>query len=253
MDHQDLIDAWRREETQPFTGWDFSYLDGRMDEEQPPWSYLGRAAALMQQAFAVLDMGTGGGERLLSLRVHWPETVVVTEGYAPNVKLAGARLGPLGVEVVRVSLTPEGLMPFEAGEFDLILNRHSGLNADEVARVLAPGGVFLTQQIHGLWAQDLLAAFDAAPPWPDATPDADVARLAGAGLEIRTVETWQGRLTFHDVGAIVYYLKAVPWLVPGFSVATHTNDLLRLHARLEREGALVFEARKYLIEAVKRG
>jgi SAM-dependent methyltransferase len=253
MDHQDLIEAWRREEAQPFTGWDFSYLDGRLVEEKPPWSYMGRAAALMQRASAVLDMGTGGGERLLSLRAHWPETVVVTEGYAPNVRLAEARLGPLGIEVVRVSLTPEGLMPFETGEFDLVLNRHSGLNADEVARVLAPGGVFLTQQIHGLWAQDLLAAFGAEPKWPDATPEIDVARLEAAGLEIRTVETWQGRLTFHDVGAIVYYLKAVPWLVPGFSVATHTDVLLRLHARLEREGALIFEARKYLIEAFKRG
>jgi SAM-dependent methyltransferase len=169
------------------------------------------------------------------------------------VKLAEARLGPLGVEVVRVSLTPEGRMPFEDGEFDLILNRHSGLNGAEVARVLAPGGVFLTQQIHGLWAQDLLAAFGAVPQWPDAMPETDVPRLEAAGLEIRTVESWQGKLTFQDVGAIVYYLKAVPWLVPGFSVATHTDDLLRLHTRLEREGALIFEARKYLIEAVKRG
>ncbi len=253
MDHQDLIDAWRREEEQPFTGWDFSYLEGRMDEEQLPWSYLGRAAALMQRASAVLDMGTGGGERLLSLQEHWPENVVVTEGYAPNVTLAGERLGPLGVEVIRVSLTREGRMPFDDGEFDLILNRHAGLNGAEVARVLAPGGVFLTQQIHGLWAQDLLAAFGAEPPWPDDTPKTDVPRLEAAGLEIRTVESWQGALTFHDVGAVVYYLKAVPWLVPGFSVATHTDDLLRLHARLQREGALAFEARKYLIEAAKRG
>ena len=253
MDYQDLIDAWRREEQQPFTGWDFSYLEGRMVEEQPPWSYLGRAAERMQQASAMLDMGTGGGERLLSLREHWPETVVVTEGYAPNLTLAEARLKPLGVEVVRVSLTREGRLPFDDGEFDLVLNRHSGLNGAEVARVLAPGGVFLTQQIHGLWAQDLLAAFGAVPQWPGATPDTYVSRLEAAGLEIRTVETWQGKLTFHDVGAIVYYLKAVSWLVPGFSVATHTDDLLRLHACLEREGPLDFEARKFLIEAIKRG
>jgi SAM-dependent methyltransferase len=251
MDHQALIEAWKREEAQPFTGWDFSYLEGRMDEEQPPWSYLGRATVLMQRAAAVLDMGTGGGERLLSLRAYWPETVVVTEDYAPNVKLAEARLGPLGVKVVWVSLTREGSMPFEDGAFDLVLNRHSGLNGTEVARVLAPGGVFLTQQVHGLWAQDLLAAFGAAPPWPDATPETDVPRLEAAGLEIRTVETWQGQFVFHDVGALVYYLKAVPWLVPGFSVATHADDLLRLQARLQHQGALAFEARKYLIEAVK--
>lgn len=128
MNHEELLEPWRNKEKQPFTGWDFSYLEGRMDEEQPPWSYLARAAELMQQSSAVLDMGTGGGERLLELRVDWPEKVVVTEDYPPNLTLAEERLGTLGENVVNVSLTQDGSMPFESGEFDLVLNRHSGLN-----------------------------------------------------------------------------------------------------------------------------
>ena len=253
MNRRDLIDAWKHEERQPFAGWDFSHLDGRMVEEQPPWSYLERAAALMRQSSALLDMGTGGGERLLALRAHWPEAVVVTEAYPPNVTLAGARLGPLGVGVVRVPLRRDGGMPFADGAFDLVLNRHSGLNSAEVARILAPGGVFLTQQVHGLWAQDLLAEFGAVPQWPDATPAYDVPRLEAAGLDMENVDVWQGDLIFHDVGAIVYYLKAVPWLVPGFSVKTHMDTLMRLEGELQRAGALVFEARTYLIEAKKAG
>jgi hypothetical protein len=51
------------------------------------------------------------------------------------------------------------------------------------------------------------------------------------------------------VGAIVYYLRAVPWLVPGFSVDTHLDALLALHNRLARGEELIFQARKYLIEA----
>ena len=41
-------------------------------------------------------------------------------------------------------------------------------------------------------------------------------RLRAAGLAIVDVQDWQGSLRFLDVGALVYYLKAVPWLVPGF-------------------------------------
>jgi SAM-dependent methyltransferase len=253
MNRRELIEAWRDEEQQLFAGWDFSYLDGRMVEAQPPWSYPDRATALMRQSSAVLDMGTGGGERLLALRAHWPDDVVVTEDYTPNVKLAEDRLGPLGVRMVRASLRRDRGMPFAGGAFDLVLNRHSGLNSTEVARILAPGGIFLTQQIHGLWAQDLLAEFGATPQWPDATPATYVPRLEAVGLTIETVETWQGALTFHDVGAIVYYLKAVPWLVPGFSVETHTDTLMRLERQLQREGPLVYAARKYLIEARKPG
>jgi SAM-dependent methyltransferase len=251
MNNGDLIKAWKNEERQPFNGWDFSYLDGRMFEEKPPWSYLARAAELMQRSSAVLDMGTGGGERLLELREEWPPKVVVTGDYPPNLKLAEERLGPLGVKVMGVSLTRDGMMPFESGEFDLVLNRHSELNCAEVARVLAPGGIFLTQQVHGLWAQDLLAEFGAAPKWPDATLEYYVPRLEAAGLDIEKVEEWQGQLIFHDVGAVVYYLKVVPWLVPGFSVETHTKNLMRLQGRLQGQGPLVFEARKYLIEAGK--
>ena len=187
-----LIDIWRQEESRPFTGWDFSYLDGRMLEDQPPWSYLTRAGELMRQSTALLDMGTGGGERLLRLREDWPRKVVTTEDYPPNVALARERLEPLGARVEVVALLRDGPMPFDDGEFDLVINRHSGLNASEVGRILAPGGAFLTQQVHGLWAQDLLAAFDARPQWPDATPDYYLPRLEDAGMTIVRLEDWQG-------------------------------------------------------------
>jgi len=131
------------------------------------------------------------------------------------------------------------------------LNRHSGLNAREVARILAPGGTFLTQKIHGLWAYDLMAVFDAKPQWPDSTPDKYVPQLKAAGLTIINTQEWSGRLSFTDVGAIVYYLKAVPWLVPGFSVETHSEYLLNLQHRLESGEGLSFSTRKYLIEAHK--
>ena len=133
----------------------------------------------------------------------------------------------------------------------MIINRHSAFNTNEVARILAPGGTFLTQQVHGLWAQDLVAAFDAKPLWPYATAPYNVARLEAAGLTINRVEDWQGKLTFTDVGAIVYYLKAVPWTVEGFSVKTHLDNLLQLQNRLDNGQKLAFEARKYLIKASK--
>ena len=248
-----LVEIWKHEEHQPFVGWDFSYLDGRMFEEKPPWSYPSRATTLMQQSSSVLDMGTGGGERLLALKEHWPKKVVVTEDYPPNFELATERLTPLGVRVEAVRLAEYDPMPFADGEFDLVLNRHSGFNANEVARILASGGMFLTQQVHGLWAQDLLSVFGAKPQWPEATLSNNEPKLEAAGLKVVGTEEWWGKLVFADVGAIVYYLKAVPWLVPGFSVDRHLDRLLELQSRLEGSEKLVFEVGKYLIEARKAG
>ncbi|HJR81452.1 MAG TPA: class I SAM-dependent methyltransferase [Anaerolineales bacterium] len=222
-----------------------------MLEGQPPWSYSARAAELMKQSSSVLDLDTGGGERFLALREHWPSRVVATEHYPPNLKLARERLSPFGAEVIDIQLSDFGRMPFDEAEFDLVLNRHAAFNPDEVARVLTPGGTFLTQQVHGLWAVDLLAAFDAKPQWPDATPQKYLPRLEAAGLEIVSHQDWSGELTFRDVGAIVYYLKAVPWLVPGFSVESHLKYLLDLQSRLEKNEPLTFTSRRYLIEARK--
>jgi len=171
MNTNELVERWMREEQQPFSGWDFSYLDGRMLEEQAPWSYSSRAVELLHQSSCVVDLGTGGRERFLHLRAHWPRKAVVTEDYSPNFRLATERLTPLGVQVLCVPLTDDDPMPFADGEFDLVLNRHSGFNSSEVARVLAGGGSILTQQVHGLWAYDLLADFDAKPQWPTSTLD----------------------------------------------------------------------------------
>ena len=116
-----LVKAWKREEARPFSGWDFSYLDGRMCEERPPWSYTSRATELMAGASSELDMGTTAGERFLKLREHWPAKVAVTEEYAPSLALARQQLEPLGVSVFEVELNESGPMLFGDGEYDLVL------------------------------------------------------------------------------------------------------------------------------------
>ena len=249
MNRTELIETWLREERQPFIGWDFSYLDGRMTEGQVPWSYLDRAADLMRRASSVIDLETGGGEKLLSLRRHWPPKVVATEDYLPNFELATQRLSPFGAEVVKEPVSTIHPMPFADGEFDLILNRHAAFNSSEVARVLTCGGTFLTQQVHGMWAWDLQANFGAKPQWPDSTPSKYVPLLEAAGMIVVNLQEWEGTLSFTDVGAIVYYLKAVPWEVPGFTVKTHLQPLFALQDRLESGKPLEFYAAKYLIEA----
>jgi SAM-dependent methyltransferase len=250
MDDSSLIAMWEREERQPFSGWDFAHIEGRKIEEAPPPWYPARAAELMRSARSVVDLDTGGGERLLELRPYWPARVWATEGYAPNVKLATERLTPLGVQVVAVESRDDVLLPFEDASFDLVLNRHGGcLPMPEIARVLAPGGALLTQQVHGQTLIDLLTHFGASPQWPEATPAYYIPRIAAAGLELMTLRAYEGAEIFADVGALVYFLRAIPWLVPGFSVATHAEPLLALHARVMRGEPLRFGTRGYLIEA----
>jgi SAM-dependent methyltransferase len=252
MNDSELVASWEREECQPFVGWDFSYLNQRKQEEQWPQRYIPRAIELMRSAQSALDLDTGGGERLLEMRSYWPTTLYATEGYPPNLRVSTERLTPLGVKVFDVESNEKVQLPFADSSFDLVLNRHGGtMNIDEIARVLRPGGTFLTQQVHGKTLLDLLAVFNATPQWPDATPGRYVPWIKRVGLELINLEEYSGAEIFLDVGAIVYFLHATPWLVPGFSVATHLSQLRELQGLLNRGETLRFTTRGYLIEALK--
>lgn len=58
-------------------------------------------------------------------------------------------------------------------------------------------------------------------------------------------------MEFHDVGAVVWFLRKVIWLVPGFTVDAYRDRLRELHELMEAEGPFVAHSSRYLIEARK--
>ncbi len=65
-----------------------------------------------------------------------------------------------------------GDVPFRDACFDLVINRHEAFEAEEVARVLAAGGRFLTQQASS--AQDQFHALLGFCPSPAARPSISI-------------------------------------------------------------------------------
>ena len=252
MDEAALVAAWSSEESQPFSGWDFGHVRGRYFEEKPPWSYEDLAREALRGAQSGVDLGTGGGEVLARLADAFPGCMVATEAYPPNWAVARERLAPGGASVVAYAADEvSSVLPFRDGSFDAVLDRHEAYDAREVARVLAPGGVFLTQQVDGRSHADLLGWFGTEPHWPDVILDRLASDLVGAGLDIEIARSWWGTISFLDVAALVYYLKAIPWEVPDFSVGRFRTELLGLQRRLDETGALRFDEGLFAIRARK--
>jgi len=251
MDNTAFVEYLLQHYNQPFSGWDFSYLDGRCIEEPMPWSYEALARQALAQASAAVDLGTGGGERLLQFKDVFPPIVAATEGYPPNLRLAQERTAPYGIKVYDVPTTLVDSLPFPDESFDLVLDRHSAFNVSEVARILSRGGTFLTQQVDGR-RTDLHEAFDVEAQWPYYTLDFQLNLLQGLPLTIELAQEWTGAVQFTELGAVVYYLKAIPWIVPNFTVETHLPYLQKLQRSLEAEGELTFHETLMLIKAKKR-
>lgn len=249
---------------QPFSGWDFTWLDARMSLGPVPWDFAEIVAEHARRSPDLLDLGTGGGEWLSALPYR-PPTTVATESWQPNVAVARHGLAPLGVPVVRTEGAPDnvdqlpddlrGRLPFLDGCLHLVCDRHESYRSAEVARVLAPGGRFLTQQVGGGVRDgyyDLLGLPRPAPAPADWSLPFAGAQLATAGLTVLAGGEAVRHRTVDDVGALAWYLAAVPWTVPEFSVAACRERLRHLHERRGGAGLTVREP-MFWLAAVKSG
>ena len=235
----------------PISGWDFSWLDGRATEERPSWRYSERVAERAIAATRMLDLECGGGELLAGLP-RFPPLLVGAEGYEPNVALASHRLRPRGGRVVAIGQRDESL-PFAPESFDLVTSRHPVSTWwAEIARVLAPGGTYFSQQV-GPHSMGELTEFMLGSVPVSSQRDPAVARAAAeaAGLVVRDLRLERLRAVFYDIGAVVYFLRLVVWIVPDFTVERFRDRLLALHDKIQEDGPFVAHATRFLIEANK--
>lgn len=235
----------------PIHGWDFSWLEGRAFEERPSWRYSNLVAERAGTVSAMLDLQSGGGEMLSGLPRFAPVTVAA-EGWKANATIAADRLRHLGIHVVLADTTRPAF-PFADATFDLVTSRHPVETCWlEIARVLCPGGMFLSQQI-GPHTVGELAEFMMGPRPSESLRDPELARRSAesVGMQVLDLRAERPRTVFNDVGAVVYFLRLVVWIVPDFTVDAYRDRLVSLHERIQRDGPFVAHAARFLIEARK--
>lgn len=238
----------------PVDGWDFSWFEGRATEERTSWGYASRVADRLGGVDASLDIETGGGEVYsfaLDRAARVPDEVRATESWPPNLAIARDNLRTFGGTVEE--LAEDAPLPFGDGSFGLVVSRHPTTTQwTEIARVLRPGGTFLSQQIvHGT-NRDLYE-FMMGPQWVDPVSFEQQMRCGAgsAGLEIVDLRHESPPLEFFDVASVIVFLRKVIWTVPDFSVDKYRDRLLAMHALIEREGKFVSRGQRGLVEARK--
>jgi SAM-dependent methyltransferase len=250
MDFEYLKKIWTEEEQNFFQGWDFSHLNGRWEEQALPWDYEKIICGYLKSSDRLLDMGTGGGEFLLSLN-HSYKLTCATEAYPPNVELCMEKLKPLGIDIRQIFNDRE--VPFEDNGFDLIINRHEAFESKEIYRLLKKDGIFITQQVGGENDRDLseklIEGFE--PTFPNHNLNENIKKLRKSGFEILMKEEVFTKLEFYDIGALVYFAKIIEWEFPKFSVENCFDKLCKLHLELEEKGLVEGTEHRFLIVARK--
>jgi len=251
MNKEELIKQWKAEESHAFEGWDFSHIDGRWSEPTPSWDYKTVVKSYLKDTDVLLDMGTGGGEILLSLN-HPHKNTFATEAYVPNFELCKKVLSPLGITVAQTY--DDDKLPFENDSFDFIVNRHESFDLEEVGRTLRHKGYFITQQVGNKNTNEFMEMLNDRDFVFDRTNHTIknyVAALEKQGFQIIRTNEIEYPVKVYDVGALVFQAKVIVWEYPNFSVETNFDKLLDCHRIIEDKGFLEATGHRFLIVAQK--
>ncbi len=252
MKDNELYDFLVSEAEHPFSGWDFSYINSRFVEFPLTWSYYSKVLQLKRMSESLLDLGTGGGEFLASL-APLPNHTCATEGYDPNFSTAKRKLKPLGVKVV---FCKNESLPFDDEEFELVIDRHAPHNPNEVYRVLKQNGIFITQQVGEKNIQNLkliLTGIQKSQNEGEGNLEFASNELESAGFEILEGKEDFTQLRIFDVGALVYWLKAIIFEFPDFTIEKYYDKLVEINDHIKENGYLDLPKNnhRYLIKAQK--
>ena len=241
-----------------FSGWAFPGMEvPRPLEPGPPWDYEGLVREHGRRASAVLDLGTGGGEFVASVRDDLPGRVVATEEWHVNAPIAYRRLQPLGADLVWCRSLH---LPFADEIFNLVIDRHEELDPLEVARVLRPGGHVVTQQVgpnNWIELQRFFGGATAGNRGESRMTDfgdirGEYARgFASAGLTVTRDEQHDYRVAYAGLGDIVFMLLITPWTIPDFDVERDIEALLELEQACSTDDGLVMTWSRFLLVAEK--
>ncbi|MDR0785671.1 MAG: class I SAM-dependent methyltransferase [Treponema sp.] len=225
-----------------------SGLKNRVQEEPLPWDLRLIVKKFLHGKQSILDMFAGNADFLncfptLPPRVAFVDKLPVD---APeqvwNVKDARVRVKHSNGDC---------LLPFPDASFDLILNRNGKYEISEVCRSLAPGGVFITQQIGGMNALDLCAALGMLIKITGRNLVQNTAAFARAGLCLVDCGESMGKQRFYRIDDVLYYIKHIPLLTECFNANISKQELSVLESVMERQGYFDCISHRYFLAVEK--
>ena len=201
-------------------GWDFS----RMRDHRAPrlWEYETVIARMLGASDHVLDQGTGGGE-LLVRNAHLFGSCIAVDRSEPMLAEARRNCASASVRHVGFAQMDAQTLGFANASFDAVINRHAPYEAAEIARVLRPGGCFVTQQVAAGNAQSLFDCFEWDGTFPkegsvslhDRAAEFERCGLRVVGLARYSVNWWT-----EDLESLLFWLRSVPTPAP-FELERH--------------------------------
>lgn len=243
--------------TSDWRGWDL--LQFKTRRAPVPWNLKGVTSELLTGRESVLDMGCGDGRLLASVADSFMRGIGVD---VSKSRIDRARLSlPMKLRMrVHFTRASAHAVPAPNATFELVLNRHAPLFPEEIDRVLAPGGVLVTQQVGVQNARAVIAAFSEGrgsrvsdqlgPQEVLLARSFDV--FSERGYQVLRHEQYDVPFVFGDAESLLFWLQAVP--VPhDFEIELDAKTVLEILDRLGTPNGIVTNEHRELLVMQKPG
>ncbi|MFX3634686.1 MAG: class I SAM-dependent methyltransferase [Candidatus Pristimantibacillus sp.] len=238
------------DEVGTLNGWDFSKV--KVTAEGVKWDYYNEVIQRCKQSDRILDIGTGGGETLISI-AHIASLLVGIDLSSVMIEKANENLVSSNQSNLQFIQMDADHLEFPERYFNMVSCRHSPFNAVEVAKVLVKDGLFLTQQVSEFDKFNLTQAFGRGQHTdPDgALKNRYMNELNEAGfLDIQSFEydAIEYYTTYED---LVFLLKHTP-IIPSFGQDHHDFEILqRFIMENETEKGIQTNSKRFMLIAKK--
>jgi SAM-dependent methyltransferase len=207
-------------------GWDFSKLKTISEGEQ--WNFYNEVTQRCNKSDLLLDIGTGGGEALLS-NADAALLLVGIDHSVGMIQTANDNLEKSNKPNIRFLQMDAENITFPEGFFNVVSCRHSEFNAKEVSKVLENDGVFLTQQVSENDKFNIKQAFGRGQAYEigdGVLMNKYISELDHAGFtDIKSYE-FDATEYFQTYEDLVFLLKYTP-IIPNFGENENDFDILQ--------------------------
>ncbi len=234
--------------TAGWRGWDL--LQYKTRRASIAWDLAAVAEEHLTGKESVLDMGCGNGRLLAELAANLKRGIGVD---VSKTRIAYARLSlPMKLRMrVHFTRASAHAVPVPDGVIHIVLNRHSPLFPEEINRVLAPGGIFVTQQVGNQDARAVRAAFEesrgALQQVPDevALPGTEIA-LGAAGFRLLRRDEYDVPFVLGDPASLLFWLRKTGF-AQGIDIERDGNTVLDILDRLGTPSGIVTNEHRDLL------
>lgn len=136
--------------------WDFSQIN-YVTESYTNWELYDELKKLTTKESKILDLGTGGGEKLLEFFPECQE-ILGTDYSKEMIKTAKKNLKKSGKKNIRFEIMDNLNMTTPNNYYDIVVSRHTVIDANQIYQTLKKGGHLLLRGVDKLdcWSLKLL-------------------------------------------------------------------------------------------------